>query len=152
MARPTKEQEETNKALLVQGLKICCYCNETLTISQFSKHPGAKDKYSNVCKTCKSQYDKRYRKNNPDKIKDNHLQKNYGISVGEYNRMFNEQEGKCWICGTHQSELVRALATDHCHTTGTVRGLLCPDCNLGLGKFKDNTVFLANAIKYITRH
>ena len=56
----------------------------------------------------------------------------YGITVDDWNKMCEEQEGKCGICGIHQSELNRRLQTDHDHDTGIVRGLLCINCNVKL--------------------
>jgi hypothetical protein len=45
--------------------------------------------------------------------------------------------------------LKKALGVDHDHITGKVRGLLCNDCNLGIGHFKDNIEKLKLAIKYL---
>ncbi|WPJ53570.1 hypothetical protein RCIP0083_00040 [Klebsiella phage RCIP0083] len=53
------------------------------------------------------------------------------------------------ICGKHESEQRRALAVDHCHTTGSVRGLLCDNCNRGIWYFRDNHEVLKAAIKYL---
>lgn len=71
-------------------------------------------------------------------------------AVENYNSLFNLQYGKCRICGTHQSELKAALCVDHCHKTGKVRGLLCHECNTGIGKFKDDKDLLIRAIEYLT--
>ena len=78
-----------------------------------------------------------------------HLWTTYGMTMDEYNQMFAEQEGCCAICGEHQTELRSRLCVDHSHTTGKVRGLLCGECNKGLGHFKDNPEALANAISYL---
>jgi len=53
--------------------------------------------------------------------------------------------GSCDICGS----LTRRLYVDHCHATGSVRGLLCTSCNLGLGLFKDRPGILRVAAAYI---
>jgi hypothetical protein len=53
----------------------------------------------------------------------------YGLKVAEYNRLFSIQNGRCAICGKHQSELKRRLDVDHDHHTDEVRGLLCNCCN-----------------------
>jgi len=63
--------------------------------------------------------------------------------------MLEEQEHKCAICLTSDVDLEKLLAVDHCHTTGKVRGLLCSNCNLALGNFKDNITNLEQAIKYL---
>lgn len=71
------------------------------------------------------------------------------ISLEDYNRIFDAQNGCCAICGRHQSELDKRLSVDHDHETGEVRGLLCHGCNLGLGYFKDSPTRLSNASAYL---
>ena len=73
------------------------------------------------------------------------------ISRDDYNKVFIEQDGKCLICGKHQSELEKGLAVDHDHITGKVRGLLCFHCNIGLGMFRDDITLLTNAINYLVK-
>jgi hypothetical protein len=73
----------------------------------------------------------------------------YGITLDDYNNMFENQEGRCWICKRHHSELERTLHVDHCHATGKVRGLLCDRCNMTLGALEDNIVFMQNMILYL---
>jgi hypothetical protein len=63
--------------------------------------------------------------------------------------MFTKQDGRCKICNIVQEELIKALAVDHCHTTGKVRGLLCRECNLMLGNANDNIENLKAAIAYL---
>lgn len=70
----------------------------------------------------------------------------YGISTDEYNTFFQKQDGKCKICNITSE---KRLYVDHCHTTGKIRGLLCQQCNTGLGMFKDNEDNLMKAIKYL---
>lgn len=77
------------------------------------------------------------------------LQKKYGISKAKWDELFRKQHGVCAICGCHQR--YQSLATDHCHKTGKVRGLLCVNCNRGLGKFFDSPIRLRNAADYIER-
>ena len=79
------------------------------------------------------------------------------LSFDEYKKLKAKQKGLCSICGRaetakHQSGTVRDLCIDHCHETGRIRGLLCMECNMGLGKFKDNKVLLGKAIKYLQKH
>jgi hypothetical protein len=75
--------------------------------------------------------------------------KKYNITKEEYVELFNKQNGRCNICGTHQSELKIALAIDHDHVTKKIRGLLCMKCNRGIGFFNDNTNFLLKAIEHL---
>lgn len=43
------------------------------------------------------------------------------------------------------------LSIDHCHETGAFRGLLCSECNFGLGKFKDDPELLLAAVEYLRK-
>lgn len=76
----------------------------------------------------------------------------YGITYREYLNMIAAQKGLCAICRKHRLDQVKDLAVDHDHTTGKVRGLLCTNCNTGLGMFKDSIRLLAQAIVYLEDH
>lgn len=80
--------------------------------------------------------------------RDELLQRRYGITEEQYDLLFLKQDGCCAIC---KQRFDKRLDVDHCHTTSHVRGLLCNNCNRGLGHFKDNPLFLFNAITYLGR-
>jgi len=86
---------------------------------------------------------RRYEKN-PLRSK---LQK-YNISEEGYLNMVEAQKNKCCIC----EKDMKSVNIDHCHKTGKVRGLLCTACNTGIGKLKDDTSILQNAINYLTKY
>lgn len=88
---------------------------------------------------------------NPEKRRRNMLRHGYDLSVPEYDALLAKQNGCCAICGTSQCSSGRNLAVDHDHDTHRVRGLLCMNCNQGIGKFKDRTDVMMNAIEYLTR-
>jgi len=69
----------------------------------------------------------------------------YGLDIQESEQMLKYQNHHCPICNSFLNNPV----VDHCHKTNKVRGILCPQCNLGLGAFRDNTTYLQNAIKYL---
>jgi hypothetical protein len=79
----------------------------------------------------------------------------YGIDMAEYERMLDEQGGRCQICGDEGFTMAKhhklKLVVDHCHTTGKVRGLLCHNCNRALGLFHDSTESLQRAIEYLQK-
>jgi hypothetical protein len=75
--------------------------------------------------------------------------KEHGLTLDQYDVIFNKQNGKCVICGRHQSELKLTLAVDHDHISGKVRGLLCNTCNRGIGYLHDDINLLEKAIQYI---
>ena len=98
-----------------------------------------------------------YRKKNPEKMKAIDLKKNFGLSLETYYEILKNQNYVCAICKRSEyalnphTGLPRALAVDHCHETGKVRGLLCTNCNRGIGKFDDKIDRLAEAIKYLSK-
>ena len=75
--------------------------------------------------------------------------KKYGITENDYLKMFEKQKGVCSICSKPQ--LTKRLYIDHNHTTGKIRGLLCENCNRGLGMFKDDKNILLSAIGYLDK-
>lgn len=64
-------------------------------------------------------------------------------------QLLRDQLYRCKICGRDQLQNGKRLSLDHCHETGEIRGLLCNNCNLGLGNFRDNPTFLREAIRYL---
>lgn len=77
--------------------------------------------------------------------------KSYGITPDVYLKMRDKQECKCKICGKTEEDNGRALCIDHCHTTNVVRGLLCDNCNRGIGFLNDDPKILKSAIKYLNK-
>lgn len=79
----------------------------------------------------------------------NHMENTYGCTLSMYEDMFERQKGLCAICQGEPDSKFGRLCVDHCHSTKKVRGLLCGNCNHGLGKFKDNPRLLRRAIAYL---
>lgn len=67
----------------------------------------------------------------------------------DFDRLYQQQQGRCKICRKHQSELKNALCVDHDHKTNLVRGLLCRACNNGIGLFKDQSDLCTRAAHYL---
>ncbi len=84
------------------------------------------------------------------KMRNPFRQRLYGLSADEYAELVADQNNVCAICGQPSAE--RALAVDHDHSSGDVRGLLCAPCNTGLGVFRDDPLLLRKAISYLTAH
>ncbi len=85
-----------------------------------------------------------------------HRCRKFGIEIERYEQMVEEQDNRCAICGRHErlkyKGTVKALASDHCHSTGKVRALLCDWCNTGIGRFDDDIAMLKKAIAYLEAH
>lgn len=83
---------------------------------------------------------------------DTYLMKTYGVDYEWYESKLKEQNYKCAICGGEGFSMKDTgvkLVVDHCHNEGNVRGLLCHNCNRGLGLFQDSMVNLKSAYKYL---
>ncbi len=120
------------------------------------RQPLCKAKFDHRTAEGKSAYGKAWRAANPGKYKERALKDSFGIDLREYEDMLIAQKGCCAICNKRETMKRKgkdvALAVDHCHKTGQVRGLLCTACNKGLGQFEDNQVSLSNAISYLAKH
>jgi hypothetical protein len=81
------------------------------------------------------------------------LKRMYGITAEEYDKMLEEQLGKCAICQADQKEnRGHTLAVDHCHKSGVVRGLLCHTCNRAIGMLGDSVLRISKALEYLSKH
>ncbi len=107
-------------------LKKCTRCGRILPESEFA--PRTKH-----CKICRRDYDWQYC---------------YGISPEQYFEIYKKQDGKCKICGKELPD-GQYLVVDHNKETGEVRGLLCKDCNIGLGLFREQKEVMKKAVDYL---
>lgn len=133
--------------------KQCARCTKVKTADQFYLNARYSSGLSSYCKRCMKEYSGSWAGDNPDSRaqsrRSSHLKRLYGITADDYATMLAEQGGVCAICLEPQER--RALAVDHDHVTGEVRGLLCDNCNHALGKFQDSTDHLRSAITYLEK-
>jgi len=128
--------------------KLCRDCKQEKAHSEFPRAKRNRDGLHAYCRKCNNVRTVKslgYK----DSVRKAQLKRNYKITPEDYQRMFDSQLGVCRICQQPESEKREYLSIDHDHATGKVRGLLCHDCNLGLGKFKDDTKRLQMAIIYL---
>jgi hypothetical protein len=80
----------------------------------------------------------------------------YGITPEEYGTLAHRQDGKCAVCRKPETATVRGrprrLSVDHRHSDGKIRGLLCMNCNRGIGNFKDDPRIALMAVGYLRKH
>jgi hypothetical protein len=77
----------------------------------------------------------------------------------DYEELLTKQNYSCAICGSSNPKSGFLMAAgkkrigyfriDHDHKTNKLRGLLCNNCNLGLGNFKESVEVLQNALTYL---
>jgi len=151
--------------------KICKRCCRTLPLTEFYKHSNTKDGLRTICKDCKRKENRKWQHDNPschrraylnskkkypELIRKKHLKETYGLTIEEYDQMFEKQNGICAICGkremTKNQYGVRRLGVDHNHKTGKIRGLLCHKCNTMLGYADENISILLGATIYLERY
>lgn len=107
--------------------------------------------------------ERRWAANNPDLVKGKSLQKYWpGSSAREalakFRALVDLQNNTCASCkrpetcrSTHTPHDIRDLCVDHDHTSGIVRGLLCDDCNVLIGRARDSAERCRNAGDYLER-
>lgn len=129
------------ETLLLDGFKTCGKCKIRKEASDFFGDNAREDRLSWHCKDCKRLASRQH-----------DLKTKFGISWEEYLKMYEDQSGLCAICLKPEEEMTKTFSVDHDHQTNKVRGLLCGECNLGLGKFKDDPNVLQAALDYLKRY
>ena len=114
--------------------KKCSVCDKRKRTNQFWKSPSRNYRYP-YCKSCQSEMQRRSK-----------LKSRYGISEEMRATMAARCGGLCWVCQKRD-----AACVDHCHETGALRGLLCSQCNSGIGLLGDNETALVRAAYYLMR-
>lgn len=109
------------------------------------ERPNGKTLYQQMVSDKKTLYRRKYMQKKTE-VKRKELRP---LELSPYQYMLENQNGVCAIC-SNVDKSGRALAIDHDHKTGFVRGLLCGSCNRGLGLFRDNPEILLKAAKYLS--
>ena len=136
--------------MITADRKCCTVCGQWKPITEFNFAIKAKGYRQPLCKICQREQNRQWRQKNHRK-KRVYLCREYGLTIERYENLVAAQGGRCAICGAVTPGGGRHyLAIDHDHTSGKVRGLLCNNCNVGLGCFRDNPKVLRRAASYIT--
>jgi Recombination endonuclease VII len=98
-----------------------------------------------------------YLKENKEKVNHRVRNRRHGITQEQYDAKMAEQDNRCAIChkefeGTPHFDHSHACCPNLRSCDKCRRGLLCKDCNLGLGRFKDSIEVLQNAIQYVQQY
>ena len=138
--------KKTGSTYIQPTEKACKVCKEVKPINKFNA--ACKSKYGYpiyqpICKVCQN---------------DQRRLRLYGVTAKGYKDMLIKQEYKCAICGINHLEWQASTANgkqfcvDHNHKTGKVRGLLCGNCNRGIGCLQDNSKIVRLAYKHLTKN
>lgn len=142
--------------------KRCSKCGTTKPLTAFNKRGSSPDGRQSRCRACNnadaSEYHQEHRLRLTAAMRERDLARKYGISVADYEALHAAQRGLCAICGQpeavawYKSGEPKRLAVDHDHASGSVRGLLCSNCNQGLGRLGDDPARLRAAAAYLEDH
>jgi hypothetical protein len=143
-----RERRERRKRLFAKGQlqiptnKTCYRCKKRKKAALFSPNAATKDGLANRCKAC-----------NSEESTKNNKRRKYGLDEEAIIKMIRTQRNVCAICRVPivYGERKNNFHIDHDHLTGRVRGILCPTCNVGLGKLFDDPVRVESAISYLVR-
>jgi len=144
--------------------KVCGKHGESLDALMFYTNKASKDGLMWLCKECAKQatntpkfktWAKKYRLKNSIRLSattfNYKLKSQYGLSRDQYELMIKNQNNRCIICG-NPFTTPKHTHIDHDHKTGSVRGVLCSNCNTGIGFFRENIDIMISAIKYLDLH
>src|SRR5215471_6051774 len=122
---------------------------ESLLAGNRARYDNRKDEI-NAKKRLRYASDPAYRQRCLDRDKtkkrDQQLRRDYGISLQDFDAILAHQGGACAIC---RERFTRTPHVDHDHDTRVVRGLLCSQCNRGLGCFDDDVEIMESAVEYL---
>ena len=157
----SKRLSAENQRGTIDGL-LCTKCKDIKPITEFYPHISVARGYQYWCKPCMhlERIERAKIPLDPYTRRRYALWSLYRITPDDYEEMYQSQQGRCGICGVPKerwepasvNDRPRFLMVDHDHATGSVRGLLCSDCNHGIGKFKENPENLRSAIAYLCRY
>lgn len=132
------------------GTRVCQKCNTRKSMTDFY-YANRKTCRRRTCKACVGVRFNERRAANPQRharaSRRWTIRTKYGISEEQFDRILANQEGQCRVCWT----LLYPANTniDHDHKSGRVRGLLCFNCNVAIGHFRDNPALMERAAGYI---
>lgn len=136
-----------------EGIVFTCnFCDKEKKKDEMKKGSNT------CCKKCNSKQKQKYWSQLSLEEKRKRMIGRYGLSPEEFNYLWHKQEGMCWICfcemviPSDNSRPKNRVCIDHCHETGKIRGLLCANCNTGLGMFRDSNNTLKRAIEYLEEY
>lgn len=134
-------------------MKCCTRCGVSKEPDAFHRNATRRDGLSAWCKGCTAEA------NDTPEQRERWRRRRllrFGITPEEYDELVAAQDGRCAACGAVETAMgnhgsVKALAVDHDHVTGQVRGLLCQACNTALGQLADDPDRIVALLAYALR-
>lgn len=166
---PNKTVVKPPVCVTVTDMKACSRCRVEKDITAFNLDRAELDGHRSYCKTCGKVYWANYRaahhaelnaaqrsrtQENPGKqratVRKSELNCKYGLTPEGYEALLVKQGGVCAICRKPCVSGMR-LAVDPIHGSQplVIRGLLCCNCNRGVGLFQDSPENCQKAAEYL---
>ena len=131
------------------GLRRCPRCEEVKPESEFPRNRSTKSGFAAYCKPCHNEVTRHSIKKNHGTTRHYHLTRRYGLGAVEVQQLLHALDWCCLICSAALT--LKNAHVHHDHATGVVRGVLCFNCNGGLGQFLDDALTLRRAADYLER-
>ena len=122
----------------------CPSCGEHKPPDDFGRNRATKSGRGTYCKPCHNRIGRANREKHHGSTRAYWLKRRYGIDAVQVEWLILSQGGLCAVCGKHP-----AVHVDHDHGTGLVRGILCFNCNRGLGKLREDPALMRVAVDYL---
>lgn len=132
----TNKRRKELEQLESKDTKYCPMCKKIKSLSEFFVCSAGRKLAGTYCIEC---------------AEEKRILKKYNITIKEYDKLLKKQGKGCAICGTKIPGGTGRFAIDHEHLTGKIRGLLCVNCNNGLGNFRDDPETLITAAQYLMK-
>jgi hypothetical protein len=137
-------------------MKVCSHCRQAKSLDEYyvtkKKLKSGKIKKTPryICKACDRKAKRERDKRTPEHRANKHLLDKYGITLEDKRSMIQQQGCKCAICPVKLSDVDLSKShVDHCHETGIIRGILCSNCNRGIGHLQHDPQILRSATRYV---
>lgn len=142
---------------MIQKTRTCTKCLVTKPVELFHWVNAKQARRRAICKPCHNEASLTYTRTRPEYVmgyeRNVRMGGKFGLASGEYDALSDAQNHLCAICRrpetARRKHTTLSLAVDHDHATGRVRGLLCRNCNIGIGLFSDDPVKLRAAALYL---
>ncbi|MGC9537968.1 endonuclease VII domain-containing protein [Streptomyces sp. UG1] len=128
-----KGKKVREKVPVPPGHKLCPQCSQVKPHSDWGRSKSTSDGWASYCRACRAERDRA-----------SHFKRKFGLTEAERDELIASQMGLCAICLK-----APAVHVDHCHKTGRVRGVLCFNCNSGLGLLRDDPDVINRAADYL---
>lgn len=149
--------------------KLCACCAKRRPVADFLTSKGRETTYCEKCREARRRSNRAHRERiGSAGTRAAHLMQKYKITTAEYDLLRAAQNYRCAVCltpepeirvvlrgrpkldGSRTSEPFR-LVVDHCHASGRIRGLLCPNCNTAVGMLQESPELIRAALSYVER-